>query len=138
MIPTKSLFATRYIKISLCSSQKNVCLRAKKLLLAVPLHDAPFEMGLLCRSDNDVIECITFPDEFRVISDVRATRTGLLGHTCYVLWSKHSKTVLPQMLPHQILMRLQQSEGNPGGITTEMRRDSMTFGRFQRPDLNVQ
>jgi hypothetical protein len=32
-------------------------------------------------------------------------------------------------------MQLQRSEGNPGGISTEMRIDSMTFGRFQRLGL---
>jgi hypothetical protein len=63
------------------------------------------------------------------------TRTGLLDHICYGLCSKHSETLFPQMLPHQIFMQLQPNECNPDGITTEMRRDSMIFERFQMSGL---
>jgi hypothetical protein len=107
----------------------------KKLLLPVPLQGASFEMGLLCCHGNDVIECITLPGEFCIVSAVRATRTSLLGHICYDSWSKHSKALFPRMLPHHVLMQVQQNNGNPGGITAEMRRDSMTVGRFQRLGL---
>jgi hypothetical protein len=107
----------------------------KKLVLVVPLQAAPFEMGLLCCPDNDVIEHITFPTEFCVVSNVRATRTGLLDHICYELCSKHYEALFPRMLPHQIFMQLQPNECNPDGITTETRRDSMTFERFQMSGL---
>jgi hypothetical protein len=97
------------------------CRPFKKLFLAVFLEAAAFEMGLLCFPYNDGIAHTTISSEFCAVCDVRARRTHVLGHIYYELWSRYSTLI--------------NSSGNPDGITPEMREDSMTFGGFQKPEL---